>query len=278
MSYQEMWRSLAQVYDEGEAKAISRMVYEVRFGLTFSDICIGKDTQLSADLQAECTEITRRLLLSEPVQYVLGQCDFCGRSFHVEPGVLIPRSETAELCQMITRSSATLRQPTILDMGTGSGCIAITLALELPGSRVTAWDISPVALRIAADNADRLGADVLWMENDMLKQPYNVSPQWDIIVSNPPYICDSEAAQMDANVLEHEPEMALFVPDDDPLLFYRPIMNYAQSALFPGGMLWLETNPLYEEHIEDNLLELGFEQVEVIDDAFGKPRFIKAQR
>jgi len=276
-----MWRKLAQVYDEGEAKAVARMVYEVRYGLTLSDIYIGKDTQLSLDHQAELEEITKRLMEHEPVQYILGLADFCGRQFHVEPGILIPRPETEHLCRLITKRVAigfpTRTTRTILDIGTGSGCIAITLALDIPDSEVTAWDISPIALRVAKGNAEQLGAQVNVVENDMLQQTYQVAPQWDLIVSNPPYICDSEAEQMEANVLDYEPEIALFVPDDNPLQFYVPIMNYAQSALHPGGELWLETNPLYEEIIEERLLELGF-NVTAHDDQFGKTRFIQAIR
>ena len=280
MIYSELWRQLAHVYDEGEAKAIARMVYEVRYGLSLADICIGKDTQLSADCQAELAEIARRLLHQEPVQYVLGQAAFCGRTFHVEPGILIPRPETEELCRLLIddeRRHDTAERH-ILDIGTGSGCIAITLAAEMPGAQVTGWDISPIALRVATDNARATGVAVTLEHNDMLQQTYAVECQWDLIVSNPPYICDSEADEMDSNVLDYEPEIALFVPDDDPLLFYRPIMNYAQSALFPGGRLWLETNPHYEEIIEERLLELGFDDVQALDDQFGKTRFIKATR
>jgi release factor glutamine methyltransferase len=229
-------------------------------------------------------EITKRLIEHEPVQYVLGVADFCGRQYHVEPGILIPRPETEHLCRLITKHAA-IGSPnrTILDIGTGSGCIAITLALDIPGAQVTAWDISPIALRVAKGNAQRLGADVTFQEVDVLTAPGSPSlwrgmgGGWDLIVSNPPYICDSEAEQMEANVLDYEPEIALFVPDDDPLQFYVPIMNYAQSALHPGGQLWLETNPLYEEIIEERLLELGF-NVTAHDDQFGKTRFIQAIR
>ena len=281
MTYNNMWRQLTQVYDKGEAQAIARMVYEIRFGLTLSDIYIGKDTQLSLDCQKEVEEITKRLIEHEPVQYVLGVADFCGRQYHVEPGILIPRPETEHLCRLITER-ANSQKPIangqkVLDIGTGSGCIAITLALDIPDSEVTAWDISPIALRVAKGNAEQLGAQVNVVENDMLQQTYQVAPQWDLIVSNPPYICDSEAEQMEANVLDYEPEIALFVPDDDPLQFYVPIMNYAQSALHPGGELWLETNPLYEEIIEERLLELGFNVI-AHDDQFGKTRFIQAIR
>ena len=278
MNYNELWHQLAPLYGDGEAKAIAQMVYEVRYGLTLSDIYLGKDTQLSADCQAELQEIAKRLADNEPVQYVLGVADFCGRQYHVEPGILIPRPETEHLCRLITKHVAIgSANRKVLDIGTGSGCIAITLALDIPNSQVTAWDISPIALRVAKGNAEQLGAQVNVVENDMLQQTYQVAPQWDLIVSNPPYICDSEAEEMDANVLDYEPEIALFVPDDDPLQFYVPIMNYAQSALHPGGELWLETNPLYEEIIEERLLELGF-NVTAHDDQFGKTRFIQAIR
>ena len=278
MTYNELWHQLTPLYGSDEAKAIARMVYEVRYHLSLSDLILGKDTQLSADCQAELGEIAIRLANYEPVQYVLGLADFCGREFHVEPGILIPRPETEHLCRLITKhvaNSSPIRN--ILDIGTGSGCIAITLALDIPNSQVTAWDISPIALRVAQHNAQRLGAEVNIVENDMLQQTYQVAPQWDLIVSNPPYICDNEAKQMEANVLDYEPEIALFVPDDDPLKFYVPIMNYAQSALHAGGELWLETNPLYEELIEERLLELGF-NVKAHDDQFGKTRFIQAIR
>lgn len=278
MNYNELWHQLAPLYGDGEAKAIAQMVYEVRYGLTLSDIYLGKDTQLSADDQAELKEIAKRLADNEPVQYVLGVADFCGRQYHVEPGILIPRPETEHLCRLITKHVAIgSANRKVLDIGTGSGCIAITLALDIPNSQVTAWDISPIALRVAKGNAEQLGAQVNVVENDMLQQTYQVAPQWDLIVSNPPYICDSEAEEMDANVLDYEPEIALFVPDDDPLKFYVPIMNLAQSALHPGGQLWLETNPLYEEIIEERLLELGF-NVTAHDDQFGKTRFIQAIR
>ena len=278
MNYNELWHQLAPLYGDGEAKAIAQMVYEVRYGLTLSDIYLGKDTQLSADCQAELKEFAKRLADNEPVQYVLGVADFCGRQYHVEPGILIPRPETEHLCRLITKHVAIgSANRKVLDIGTGSGCIAITLALDIPNSQVTAWDISPIALRVAKGNAEQLGANVNVLENDMLQQTYQVAPQWDLIVSNPPYICDSEAEQMEANVLDYEPEIALFVPDDNPLQFYVPIMNYAQSALHPGGELWLETNPLYEEIIEERLLELGFNVI-AHDDQFGKTRFIQAIR
>ena len=285
MTYNEMWRKLAQVYDEGEAKAVARMVYEVRYGLTLSDIYIGKDTQLSLDCQTELEEITKRLIEHEPVQYILGQADFCGRTFHVEPGILIPRPETEHLCRLITKHAAIgVPNRTILDIGTGSGCIAITLALDIPNSQVTAWDISPIALRVAKGNAQRLGADVTFQEVDVLTAPGSPSlwremgGGWDLIVSNPPYICNKERAEMEQNVLAHEPHTALFVPDDNPLLFYRAIAQYGQSALKTGGSLYFEINPLYASPLREMLSTMSYHDIDIKDDQFGKTRFIQAIR
>ena len=285
MTYNEMWRKLAQEYDEGEAKAVARMVYEVRYGLTLSDIYIGKDTQLSLDCQTELEEITKRLIEHEPVQYILGQADFCGRTFHVEPGILIPRPETEHLCRLITKHAAIgVPNRTILDIGTGSGCIAITLALDIPNSQVTAWDISPIALRVAKGNAQRLGADVTFQEVDVLTAPGSPSlwrgmgGGWDLIVSNPPYICNKERAEMEQNVLAHEPHTALFVPDDNPLLFYRAIAQYGQSALKTGGSLYFEINPLYANPLREMLSTMSYHDIDIKDDQFGKTRFIQAIR
>jgi release factor glutamine methyltransferase len=288
MTYNDMWRQLTQVYDKGEAQAIARMVYEIRFGLTLSDIYIGKDTQLSLDCQKEVEEITKRLTEHEPVQYVLGVADFCGRQYHVEPGILIPRPETEHLCRLITER-ANSQKPIangqkVLDIGTGSGCIAITLALDIPGAQVTAWDISPIALRVAKGNAQRLGADVTFQEVDVLTAPGSPSlwrgmgGGWDLIVSNPPYICNKERAEMEQNVLAHEPHTALFVPDDNPLLFYRAIAQYGQSALKTGGSLYFEINPLYANPLREMLSTMSYHDIDIKDDQFGKTRFIQAIR
>ena len=290
MTYNELWRQLAQIYNEGEAKAIARMVYEVRFGLTLSDIYLGKDAQLSADSQTELEEIAKRLLQGEPIQYVLGQADFCGRKFMVNEHVLIPRPETEELCQWIL--AADLHELTqavrcrplssaaeILDIGTGSGCIAITLAAEMPQAEVTAWDISAEALKVAAENARRHNVSVSFEQVDVLNvqcSMFNV--QWDIIVSNPPYICHKEREAMEPNVLEHEPHTALFVPDDDPLLFYRAIAQYASTALKPGGWLYFEINPLYAEPLRDMLNMMLYHDIEIKEDQYGKQRMIRAKK
>ena len=280
MNYGQLCRRLSSIYDAGEAKAIVRWVLEVRFGLSTTDVYCGKVTQLSPNDQAELEKIMLRLEKAEPVQYVLGVADFCGRQFHVAPDVLIPRPETAELCRLIEKEREICSDCRILDIGTGSGCIAITLSLDIPGSQVTAWDISDVALSIAEGNAKALGANVVFEHQDALSPPHPLisSPShlWNIIVSNPPYICRREADEMEENVLRYEPDKALFVPDDDPLLFYRHIMNYAQKTLKPDGRLYFEINPVYADSIVDALLQSGFSSVAKIVDQFGKTRFIKA--
>ena len=271
MKYENLWQRLTPVYEVGEARAIVRTVLEVRFGLSMSDIYCGKVTQLSPNDQAELEKIMLRLEKAEPVQYVLGVADFCGRQFYVAPGVLIPRPETAELCQLITKDGGR----DILDIGTGSGCIAITLALDIPEVKVTAWDISDSALAIAKQNAEMLGAKVAFEHQDALNISHSLQ-LWDIIVSNPPYICRKESDEMEGNVLKYEPDIALFVPTDDPLLFYRHIMSYALSSLRKGGRLYFEINPLYADSIVGQLQQSGLGGVEKINDQYGKTRFIKA--
>ena len=286
MNYQELWHQLAPVYGEGEAKAMARLVFEVRFGLTLSDICIGKDTQLSADSQAELAEILRRLLYHEPVQYVLGMADFCGRQFLVTPSVLIPRPETEELCQWVTASEMTQggsrsESLTILDVGTGSGCIAITLAATMPAVQVTAWDISEGALQVAQENARRNNVHVSFQQVDVLNVSSSLllSPSsYTCIVSNPPYICNKERATMEANVLEHEPHHALFVPDDDPLLFYRAIAKLGQQMLSYGGWLYFEVNPLFAAQLARLLSAMSYYDIEIKEDQFGKQRMIRARK
>lgn len=323
-TYQQLWQSLTPLYDAGEAQAIVRTVLDVKYGMTLTDIICGKVNEISADEERKLEEIIIRLQKGEPVQYVLGEADFAGRPFHVEPGVLIPRPETAELCQWIEKdmieksivssgdssedSSGNSPQATddarrILDICTGSGCIAITLGLNIPNSEVTGWDISEDALRIAQGNVEMMKAgnvriehqDALALpkvaETDNEKMKGNddkevVKPKreaktpstqkWDLIVSNPPYICEKEKADMEKNVLEHEPSLALFVPDEDPLKFYRAIAEYASSALKSGGALYFEINPIYEKETREMLLRLDFKDIETKEDAFGKKRMMRA--
>lgn len=278
MNYQQLWRTLAQHYEEGEAKAMARMVYEVRYGLSLSDILLGKDTQLSANNQKEVEEIAHRLLLSEPIQYVLGIAEFCGRTFIVTPDVLIPRPETEELCRQIISKGW---QQKILDIGTGSGCIAITLAAEMPHSIVTAWDISEDALSIAEENAKRNNVDVSFQLVDMLHLPSDIcryTSAFDLIVSNPPYICYKERADMEKNVLDYEPPTALFVPDNDPLLFYKAIARFAGKTLTPDGMLAVEINRAYGQETCEVMKNAGFNDIQLFQDSYNNDRFVIAKK
>lgn len=298
MTYNQLWKRLTVIYNEREAQAIVRTVLDALFSMSLTDICLGKVTQLSADDTTRLEKIMQRLEKSEPVQYVLGSGWFAGRLFDVAPGVLIPRPETEDLVKWtcdeakekekednskeergkeekeVSKKGEEAPHPSILDIGTGSGCIAITVALALPQARVTAWDISTDALAIAAGNAHRLGASVRFEHQDALSAPDD-EERWDVIVSNPPYICDRERADMSDNVLSYEPELALFVPDSDPLLFYRAIARYASKALKPGGRLLFETNTAYAHKVAQVMANKGFTAIEVRNDCFGKPRMVK---
>ncbi len=278
MNYQELWHRLSEVYDAGEAKALARMLYEVRYGLSLGDLLMGRDDTVPQD---ELEQIVVRLEHQEPIQYVLGQADFCGRTFRVSPAVLIPRPETEELCQWVVEEvreqwRAAGEALSVLDIGTGSGCIAVTLAAELPGARVTAWDISEEALLVARENARRNGVSVSFEHHDALHATTKEEPRTDLIVSNPPYICNKERTAMEANVLEHEPHTALFVPDDDPLLFYRAIARYGREALKPGGRLYFEINPLYATSLSEMLRRMSYHDIAIKADQYGKQRMIRA--
>ncbi|MBO7577531.1 MAG: peptide chain release factor N(5)-glutamine methyltransferase [Prevotella sp.] len=302
MKYEEVWKRLTTVYDEREAKAVARYLLEIRYGLTMTDILCGKVETLAEE---ELNALLNRLLQGEPVQYVTGVTEFGGRHFHVEPGVLIPRPETAELCQWIIDERGEMKDErggSILDIGTGSGCIACTLAAELPESKVTAWDISDEALRIAQENAQNNHVHINFEKVDILSiSPSSALPlrkanncqlstirsalplryaknyqlSWDTIVSNPPYICNKEREGMEQNVLDHEPSLALFVPDEDPLLFYRAITRFATTALQDGGNLYFEINPLYAAPLEQLMQEEGFSDIRFRHDSFGKQRFAR---
>ena len=286
MTYQDLWHRLTPLYDAGEAQAIVRLVLEVQCGSTLTEIYTGKVNELSREAEEDLEKIILRLERSEPVQYVLGRETFCGRTFYVAPGVLIPRPETEVLCRWIeedyNRPYCALQPPMplqVLDVGTGSGCIAVTLAADLRNSAVTAWDISGDALLIARENVHQWQVRVeLKMEDALHPSAAAMQQKFDVIVSNPPYICDRERTEMEGNVLAYEPETALFVPDDDPLRFYRAIAEYGVQALSADGVLYFETNPLYINDVKEMLNTLGYKQIELREDQFGKLRFTKAIR
>ena len=377
MTYSEIWHRIATSYDDGEARAIARILIEELFGLSYTDIVCGATEQLSADDTLRLDTAVRRIEQGEPLQHVLGYADFCGNRFSVNSSVLIPRPETewlvdegAKLMDDCIASDETQHKAPhspkrILDIGTGSGCIAISLKLRLGDAYVEAWDISEEALRTAQDNADALKAEVVFRKRDALKaegeclqggalvssaptgqamdsinsnegalvssapteqtmdsinsnegalvssaptgqtmdsinsnegalvssapteqamdsinsnEANILAAPWDLIVSNPPYICDSERSAMDDNVLLHEPHTALFVPDDDPLRFYRAIARYALLTLNIGGNLLFECNTRYAEATGAMLSDMGFEEVTVSDDCFSLPRFVRGRK
>ena len=317
MTYSEIWHRIATSYDDGEARAIARILIEELFGLSYADIVCGATEQLSADDTLRLDTAVRRIEQGEPLQHVLGYADFCGNRFCVNGSVLIPRPETewlvdegAKLMSTTATSDETQHKAShspkrILDIGTSSGCIAISLKLRLGDAYVEAWDISEEALRTAQDNADALKAEVVFCKRDELKAEEEclqggalvssapteqamdsinyskaniLAAPWDLIVSNPPYICDSERSAMDDNVLLHEPHTALFVPDDDPLRFYRAIARYALLTLNTGGSLLFECNTRYAEATGAMLRDMGFEEVTVSDDCFNLPRFVRGRK
>lgn len=296
MTYHDICQRLTPLYGPQEAKAMTRMLLEDLFSLSFADILCGATEHLSDADTLRLQQSVDRLLDAEPLQYVTGTAFFCGHPFHVAPGVLIPRPETEWIVDTAV-NLVTSSAPRILDIGTGSGCIATSISLALADRHchTEAWDISEDALRIAADNAERLGAEVEFRRRDALRleedfpaeenqggaealSDTNAAASWDIIVSNPPYICNREAADMHANVLRHEPHLALFVPDTDPLLFYRAIARYAMRSLRKGGWLLFECNTLYAHDTAQMASDMGFATSVVEDDCFGKPRFVKAQK
>lgn len=219
-------------------------------------------------------DILVRLARFEPIQYIIGKTEFCGLTLKVSSDVLIPRPETAELVDWIV-SDCPQSGLRVLDIGTGSGCIAITLAERMVEAEVSAWDISEKALAVARENALRNNVRIAFSCMDVFNEPTGTSV-FDIIVSNPPYITESERAEMERNVLDYEPETALFVPDTDPLRFYRRIAHIGNQMLKPGGKLFFEINRAYGSETAAMLKYGGYSQVEVRSDSYGNARMIKA--
>ena len=276
-AYIRLRQSLAGLYGDGEAQAVALLVMEKVFGLTRTDIYCGKVRQISEDERTRFLNISQKLLHGVPVQYALGEADFLGRTFRVTPDVLVPRPETEELVQWAAAVAGGQANPHVLDAGTGSGCIAVSLKLECPQAEVEAWDLSQEALAVARGNAARLHADVRFARQDMLA-PWPEDARYSIIVSNPPYIAEREKAEMEQHVLDHEPHMALFVPDADPLLFYRALGQASVRHLQPGGWLLVEINRAYAQETAALFRSAGLERVEIRRDAFGNERMVGGRR
>ncbi|HEY5745737.1 MAG TPA: peptide chain release factor N(5)-glutamine methyltransferase [Chryseolinea sp.] len=286
--------------DVEEVNAMAYIVLEHLFSISRTDVLADKSVAMSPEVEEKMETILNRLNTGEPLQYVLGETEFYGRIFKVRPGVLIPRPETEELVRLVVEASgarsqkpgASSREPVVssqdlvvgswnsggiirvLDIGTGTGCIPVTLFLEMVGVEVFAVDVSEVAIAVARENASLLKAQVDIVQLDVLNDPL----PWenlDVIVSNPPYIPWSEKVDMRRNVTDFEPALALFVPEEDPLIFYKAIARQASRALRRSGLLAVEINERFGAAVARVFREEGFGEVEIIKDIFGKERIVK---
>lgn len=262
-----------------EIRSLAHIVFDHVFALGRADVLADKVVPVSKEQQQRLEEIVQRINRHEPVQYVLGEAEFYGRTFAVNPSVLIPRPETEELVREALTyaqgsSSKTLK---VMDIGTGSGCIPITFKLERTRAEVFATDVSAEALAVAAKNAEQLKADVRFIKNDVLREELPVQ-ELDIVISNPPYIAASEKEQMQLNVVGFEPHLALFVPEEDPLVFYKTIVAKAFKALRPSGMLIVEINERFGKEVGLLFEASGFSEVSVMKDIGGKERIVRGIR
>lgn len=267
--------NLGSYYPAGEVAAFTRIIATEILGIPQMTFFLKDNVELTHEQEATLEDAINRLQKHEPIQYIQGYSDFCGLRFKVTPATLIPRPETSELVEWVA-SEATGNER-ILDIGTGSGCIAVSLANKMPQSEVTAWDISAEALTVATENSRSNGTEVLFEQVDIIAyQPEE--KQFDIIVSNPPYIKENEKSAMHSNVLDWEPHTALFVPDSDPLLFYRTIAKKGLTLLKPGGTLYFEINRAHGAETVEMLAGLGYTGIELRKDFADNDRMIKATR
>lgn len=265
--------ALSNYYSAGEISALTRIIATELLGIPQMTFFLKDDVTLTAEQQTLLGNAIERLKKHEPIQYILGYSDFCGLRFKVTQATLIPRPETSELVELI--ASEATGSESILDIGTGSGCIAVSLAHKLPQSKVTAWDISHEAIAVATENSKANGCAVTFEQVDILAyEP--TGEQFDIIVSNPPYIKENEKEAMHSNVLDWEPHTALFVPDSDPLLFYRTIAEKGLTILKSGGSLYFEINRAHGKETMEMLAALGYTNIELRKDFADNDRMIRA--
>ena len=265
---------LKAYFSPEEISSLTRLILEKEFSIPLADVLTCKFNHLSDAAVKKLGEIIGKLKNAEPIQYILGETVFFGLSFYLDSSVLIPRPETEELVQWVITSTNNASAK-ILDIGTGSGCIAVTLAKKLPHAEVHAWDISPDALEVARKNAERNGVHLFFLEKDILQESVS-DRMFDIIVSNPPYVTESQKSDMEDNVLRFEPHLALFVPDENALVFYEKIADFARIYLNKGGALFFEINREKGEQIEMLLQQRGFKNIERVKDISGNERMIKA--
>ena len=273
----EIRDALSGIYPPSEALSLAKMLLVEVFDFSTLELYGGKDKEISGKRRDVLDEMIRRLKKNEPIQYIIGVESFCGLTFEVNPSVLIPRPETQELVGWIAGDCEGKEACRILDIGTGSGCIPVSLAHRLPKAEVESWDISEDALQVARRNAERNGVEVLFLQKDVLKASPDEA-RYDVIVSNPPYIAEKEKVDMEANVLDWEPSIALFVPDEDPLLFYRKIAQLGCSMLKEGGALYFEINRAYGQETIQMLEAMGYKEIELRKDSWGNDRMMKAER
>ena len=271
---------LCSVYDNDEATAMILILLEHYFKITRVKMALEPDMRLSESEMLTFHFAVKDLLKNKPIQYIIGETEFCDLKFKVNENVLIPRPETSELVYKIVERQKTKdkRQLSILDIGTGSGCIAISLAKNIPGSKVHALDISEKALEVAKENAINNNVDVTFINDDILSLKNNIETKFDIIVSNPPYVRELEKAEMRDNVLKWEPHNALFVSDNDPLIFYRNILEFAKTHLNENGEIWFEINEYLGKEMTDLCKEYGFSDIQIFEDFRGKERVVKVNK
>ena len=267
--------ALHGVYSDAEALSLAKMLLVDVFGFSTLELYGGKDRSFSEKEQTQLADIVGRLQHHEPIQYIIGVETFMGLVFEVDENVLIPRPETQELVEWILEDHRSDSHCRILDIGTGSGCIPVALARSMSDFELEAWDISDGALEVSKRNAKRNDVNVLFRKQNVLEAVPSALC-YDVIVSNPPYITEKEKVDMEANVLDWEPSIALFVPDSDPLLFYRKIAELGLKMLVPDGSLYLEINRAYGEMMKSMLEDMGYRYVELRKDMFGNDRMIKA--
>jgi release factor glutamine methyltransferase len=274
-------QTLAEIYPPEEIRSFIRLIFSHTCNLSCNQQILCKDKQIPENEKKQIHAILKRLKKQEPIQYIIGETEFYSLPMKVNPAVLIPRPETEELVDLIIKQHPDVSRIKILDVGTGSGCIAVALAKHMPHAEVTATDISEPALQTARTNARLNKTDIRFLLSDILDSDEAVSlisDGFDIIVSNPPYVRNSERQAMSANVLDYEPHSALFVPDENPLLFYRAIAVFAQKKLTGGGIIYFEINPECEALIAGMLYSNGFTNTEIIQDLSGKKRFVTAKK
>lgn len=275
--FRDLQKQITLHEDSSEIKSILFLVLESVLGLSQSDIAADRPVLLSESQQQKLNEIISRINAEEPVQYILGSSYFYGRKFNVNPSVLIPRAETEVLIEEILKEVDPFSPGAILDIGTGSGCIAITLAKELPAKRVLAMDVSEGALKTAVENAQQLGASIELFKMNVLTDALPALP-FEVLVSNPPYVTDSESHAMKKNVLAYEPHLALFVPDHDPFVFYSMIARKGFEALTDAGKVFVEINERYGNEVADIFKDAGFTTIRMVKDLQGKNRIVSASK